>query len=103
MLCARRDDYGLTYFAVALGLALAISAGLYIACKSLVPVGTFPVLAAVIAGVHFGQEVAHARVVETAQSPECAGRIEQVEEALGAHLSDLDASELCKRCFRNNR
>ena len=39
-------------------------------------------------------------MVETAQSPECAGRIERVEEALGKRLSDLDAAELCERYVR---
>ena len=77
--------------------------GLYIACKSLIAVGIFPVLAAVMAGVHFGQEVARARVVETAQSPECAGRVEQVEEALRACLSDIDAAQLCERYAQDNR
>lgn len=55
-----------------------------------------------MAGVHFGQEVACARMVETAQFPECAGRVEQVEEASGARLSDLDAAELCERYVRDS-
>lgn len=42
-------------------------------------------------------------MVKTAQSPECADRIEQVEEAVGARISDLDAAELCERYVRDSQ
>ena len=60
---------------IVFGVALMISIALYVGCRNLIPVGIFLVLATLMAGVHFGQEVAGARVVETAQSRECAGML----------------------------
>ncbi len=91
-----------TGFAVILGSVPAIAVVLYAACRNLIPVGIFLVCASVIAGVDLGQEVARARVVETVQSPECASRVDQVEDALGTRLSNIDAAGLCGRYVLDN-
>ena len=74
---------GWTGLTMILALARTISAALYIACKSLIPVGILLVSPRSWQGCILDREVTRARMVETAQSPECLGRIKQVEDALG--------------------